>query len=36
MRGRPVAILLWVYVGQAVAGSLIGFATPFLHYFGVL
>jgi hypothetical protein len=31
-----LAILFWVYVAQALAGSLIGFIAPFLYYFGVL
>jgi hypothetical protein len=33
---RHLAILFWVYVVQALAGSLIGFTAPFLYYFGVL
>ncbi len=33
---RRLTILLWVYVAQALAGSVIGFAAPFLYYFGVL
>jgi hypothetical protein len=33
---RHLAILFWVYVAQAIAGSLIGFTAPFLYYFGVL
>jgi hypothetical protein len=33
---RHLAILFWVYVAQALAGSLIGFTAPFLYYFGVL
>lgn len=36
--GNPgrLTILLWVYIAQAVAGSVIGFTAPFLYYFGVL
>jgi hypothetical protein len=33
---RHLTILFWVYVAQALAGSLIGFAAPFLYFFGVL
>jgi hypothetical protein len=33
---RHLAILFWVYVAQALAGSLIGFIAPFLYFFGVL
>jgi hypothetical protein len=33
---RHLAILFWIYVAQALAGSLIGFAAPFLYFFGVL
>jgi len=33
---RHLAILFWVYVAQALAGSLIGFTAPFLYYFGFL
>jgi hypothetical protein len=33
---RHLAILFWVYVAQALAGSVIGFTAPFLYYFGVL
>jgi hypothetical protein len=33
---QHLAILFWVYVAQALAGSLIGFTAPFLYYFGVL
>jgi hypothetical protein len=31
-----LTVFLWIYVAQAVAGSVIGFAAPFLYYFGVL
>jgi hypothetical protein len=33
---RPLAILFWVYLAQAVTGSVIGFTAPFLYYFGLL
>jgi hypothetical protein len=33
---RHLAILFWVYVAQALAGSLVGFTAPFLYYFGFL
>jgi hypothetical protein len=33
---RRLTILFWVYLAQAVAGSVIGFIAPFLHYFGFL
>jgi len=33
---QHLAILFWVYVAQALAGSLIGFTAPFLYYFGFL
>jgi hypothetical protein len=33
---RRLTILFWVYVAQALAGSVIGFTAPFLYYFGVL
>ena len=33
---RRLTILLWLYIAQALAGSVIGFAAPFLYYFGVL
>jgi hypothetical protein len=33
---RHLAILFWIYVAQAIAGSLIGFTAPFLYFFGVL
>jgi len=33
---RRLTILFWVYVAQALTGSLIGFTAPFLYYFGVL
>jgi hypothetical protein len=33
---RHLAILFWIYVAQALAGSLIGFTAPFLYFFGVL
>jgi hypothetical protein len=33
---RHLAILFWVYIAQALAGSLIGFTAPFLYYFGFL
>ena len=36
VNGRRLTILLWIYVAQALAGSVIGFAAPFLYYFGVL
>jgi hypothetical protein len=31
-----MALLFWLYVAQAVAGSVIGFTAPFLYFFGVL
>jgi hypothetical protein len=33
---RRLTILLWVYLAQAVVGSVIGFTAPFLYYFGLL
>ena len=36
VNGRRLTILFWLYVAQALAGSLVGFAAPFLYYFGVL
>jgi hypothetical protein len=33
---RSLTILFWVYVAQAVTGSVIGFTAPFLYYFGLL
>jgi hypothetical protein len=33
---RRLTILFWVYLAQAVAGSVIGFTAPFLYYFGLL
>jgi uncharacterized protein (DUF983 family) len=33
---RRLTILFWVYLVQAVAGSVIGFTAPFLYYFGFL
>jgi hypothetical protein len=33
---RRMALLFWLYVAQAVAGSVIGFTAPFLYFFGVL
>jgi hypothetical protein len=33
---RRLTILFWVYLAQAVAGSVIGFTAPFLYYFGFL
>jgi hypothetical protein len=33
---RLLAVLLWLYVAQAVAGSAIGFTAPFLYLFGFL
>ena len=36
VNGRQLTILFWIYVAQAVAGSMVGFAAPFLYYFGVL
>jgi hypothetical protein len=33
---RRLAILFWLYLAQAVAGSMVGFAAPFLYYFGFL
>ena len=36
VNGRRLTILFWIYVAQALAGSMIGFAAPFLYYFGVL
>jgi hypothetical protein len=35
-RSRGLAVLFWLYVAQAVAGSVIGFTAPFLYFFGVL
>jgi len=31
-----LSLLFWLYIGQAVAGSVVGFTVPFLYYFGVL
>jgi hypothetical protein len=33
---RRLTILFWLYIAQALAGSVVGFAAPFLYYFGVL
>jgi hypothetical protein len=33
---KRLSLLFWLYVVQAVAGSAVGFAVPFLYYFGVL
>jgi hypothetical protein len=33
---RPLAILFWLYIAQALAGSVVGFTAPFLYYFGFL
>jgi hypothetical protein len=33
---RRLTILFWVYIAQAIVGSVIGFTAPFLYYFGVL
>jgi hypothetical protein len=33
---RRLTIFFWVYVSQAVAGSVAGFIAPFVYYFGVL
>jgi hypothetical protein len=33
---RRLTIFLWVYIAQALAGFVIGFAAPFFYYFGVL
>jgi hypothetical protein len=33
---RRLTILFWLYIAQAIAGSAVGFTTPFLYYFGVL
>jgi hypothetical protein len=33
---RSLRYLFWVYVAQAVAGSVVGFTAPFLYYFGFL
>jgi hypothetical protein len=33
---RRLTILFWVYLAQAIVGSVIGFTAPFLYYFGVL
>jgi hypothetical protein len=33
---RRLAVLFWLYVAQAVAGSVIGFTAPFLYFFGFL
>jgi hypothetical protein len=33
---RRLTLFFWVYISQAVAGSVAGFIVPFLYYFGVL
>jgi hypothetical protein len=33
---RRLTIVFWVYLAQAVVGSVIGFTAPFLYYFGIL
>jgi hypothetical protein len=33
---RRLTIFFWIYVSQAVVGSVAGFIAPFLYYFGVL
>jgi hypothetical protein len=33
---RRLTILFWVYLAQALAGSVVGFTAPFLYYFGFL
>jgi hypothetical protein len=33
---RRLTIFFWVYLAQAIAGSVVGFAAPFLYYFGFL
>jgi hypothetical protein len=33
---RRLAVLIWLYIAQAVAGSVIGFIAPFLYFFGLL
>jgi hypothetical protein len=33
---RHLTLFFWVYLAQAAAGSVIGFAVPFLYYFGFL
>jgi hypothetical protein len=33
---RRLTVFFWLYVAQAVAGSVIGFTAPFLYFFGFL
>jgi hypothetical protein len=33
---RRLTILFWIYIAQALAGSVVGFTAPFLYYFGFL
>jgi hypothetical protein len=33
---RRLTIFFWVYLAQAIAGSVVGFTAPFLYYFGFL
>jgi len=33
---RRLTILFWLYIAQALAGSVVGFTAPFLYYFGFL
>jgi hypothetical protein len=33
---RRLTLFFWIYVSQAVAGSVAGFVVPFLYYFGIL
>ncbi len=29
-------VCLWLYIGQAAAGAVVGFTLPWLYHFGVL
>jgi hypothetical protein len=33
---RRLTIFFWIYLSQAVAGSVAGFIVPFLYFFGLL
>jgi hypothetical protein len=33
---RRLTILFWLYIAQALAGSVVGFTAPLLYYFGFL
>jgi hypothetical protein len=33
---RRLTILFWLYIAQALAGSVVDFTAPFLYYFGFL